>query len=698
MAEIPNYVVDSGDFTPQEIVDVIPEQTKQDQQVRSQEEKYLQQLEQNAEDRIRNTEKTWEGLSKLSGKVGDIIQKKRDKFRSDRIATLQLKVLTNGVGDNLSEHFETGRELLFQDHVDINTAASNYEAKTGDAITADEFRNMSGWEQYAVAEEFAKKKGLTYPDFHREAKQNMSIDVVKNGQTVQVKFPQSTTDYQPTEAEYASLNQTIKFEFARQLGGLNEAMVAKYIKKPIDDFEAEQTRQARADRKIADKNLRDASDLRSTENAINLGNEEGITDYNNFVKLYRGRNTGATMEEANAQYALNLVALVKDKKITQLQALTLIDEEFEGDSGIRTIAGAKGNDDLREAIVRAGVEVDKTEKDILDNQVATDVGLLEQMGPISSIQEATLRKAFKEKYDGNIPLEISNKLQGYEDDKEATDRLTEARRYQGGVYAFQLKNVSTAVYDKFKGDILGDDSPLTPGTQAYKDNQNLFNTYTQTTLESEFGVSDIKSIEFLQLRGSIEAVYNSAYKIAYAANKDHNLAHSQGMQAVQALRGDQARINAIIKEDDYEPTEQEKTFAYNVVGGSESGRGGAWKTNRMSLAGRKNEQELIAWSKSPLKRVADMPQYYVRVAKLLGIAPTDLATAQLALFNEEPLDEKQLSQELTEDKSILRAIFKNPNTYSVIQGAMMLEDEETEGETTKDTTIFNNSEVLNDDI
>ena len=67
-------------------------------------------------------------------------------------------------------------------------------------------------------------------------------------------------------------------------------------------------------------------------------------------------------------------------------------------------------------------------------------------------------------------------------------------------------------------------------------------------------------------------------------------------------------------------------------------------------------------------------------------------------YEEEPLDEKQLSQELTEDKSILRAIFKNPNTYSVIQGAMMLEDEETEGETTKDTTIFNNSEVLNDDI
>ena len=57
MAEIPRYEVDSGDFTPEEIVDVIPEQERLDKQVQQDEERYLQQLEQNAEDRIRNVEK-----------------------------------------------------------------------------------------------------------------------------------------------------------------------------------------------------------------------------------------------------------------------------------------------------------------------------------------------------------------------------------------------------------------------------------------------------------------------------------------------------------------------------------------------------------------------------------------------------------------------------------------------------------------
>ena len=65
MSIIPRYEVDSGDFTPQEIVDVIPEQERLDRQVQQDEEKYLRALEQNAEDRIRNR-KNWKGLAKLS--------------------------------------------------------------------------------------------------------------------------------------------------------------------------------------------------------------------------------------------------------------------------------------------------------------------------------------------------------------------------------------------------------------------------------------------------------------------------------------------------------------------------------------------------------------------------------------------------------------------------------------------------------
>ena len=55
MAQIPQYNVDSGDFTPEEILDVIPEQERLDRQVQNDEERYLRELEKNADDRIRNS-------------------------------------------------------------------------------------------------------------------------------------------------------------------------------------------------------------------------------------------------------------------------------------------------------------------------------------------------------------------------------------------------------------------------------------------------------------------------------------------------------------------------------------------------------------------------------------------------------------------------------------------------------------------
>ena len=45
MIQIPQYNVDSGDFTPEEILDVIPEQERLDRQVQNDEERYLRELE-----------------------------------------------------------------------------------------------------------------------------------------------------------------------------------------------------------------------------------------------------------------------------------------------------------------------------------------------------------------------------------------------------------------------------------------------------------------------------------------------------------------------------------------------------------------------------------------------------------------------------------------------------------------------------
>ena len=58
MSIIPDYNITGQTVTPQEILDVIPEQERSDNAIQASEERYLQGLEQNAQERIRNTEKT----------------------------------------------------------------------------------------------------------------------------------------------------------------------------------------------------------------------------------------------------------------------------------------------------------------------------------------------------------------------------------------------------------------------------------------------------------------------------------------------------------------------------------------------------------------------------------------------------------------------------------------------------------------
>ena len=75
---IPNYQITGQSLTPQEILDVVPEQEASDAAIQASEERYLQQLEKNNADSVRNTEKTWSQLADLSSTFGDIIKKKQE--------------------------------------------------------------------------------------------------------------------------------------------------------------------------------------------------------------------------------------------------------------------------------------------------------------------------------------------------------------------------------------------------------------------------------------------------------------------------------------------------------------------------------------------------------------------------------------------------------------------------------------------
>ena len=697
MSIIPRYEVDSGDFTPQEIVDVIPEQERLDRQVQQDEEKYLRALEQNAEDRIRNVEKNWKGLSQLSSKVGDILKAKQDEFRKDRKAELKHRVLLYGVGDNLQAHFSGEKRDLFDESIGIHKTASKIEQQ-GDLISAEEFRDLSKWEKYAVQEEYARKIGTNYGSFVENAKKTVSIEVTDaDGTTRTVKFPQVPSDYQPNASETAALNDKIQFQFAYQLDGIeNEALIAEQVRPHVLEYNQQLRRQAATDRANARKTIDHNQSLIDMTSKVGASPEEGFQFYQDYTTMYLAKNKNSTMLEANTQFGMDLITQVETGQIPYSKAIATVRHLGSGKKGNFRIGESSGLTLIEGKLARASIKWEEAKKLQLTANSTADTQLLKEMGPISKEQAATLTEAFDEKYDGNIPANIKNVLKGYRPDDEVIPELKDIKRAQGGVlYPEQLRNVSNEVFDQFKGDLVSEQSHLVPGTTAYKSNSAYFDGYTQRALESNYGTADIKSPEFLNLRANVEATYNDAYKIAYAATKDEGIAHKQGMAAMETFLANPDLV-AEGQTADYTVTSTEKKFVEDISVGIQQGKNNQWKTNRMSMAGKEADDELLAWAKDPNRSVKTMPEYYVKVARGLGIPPDKFGMAQAALITQEPYDESALAEEMTEDKDILQLIFKNPNTFSVIQGVMMLEQDGEE--INKDNSLFNNPSVTNDDI
>ena len=206
MSIIPDYNISGQQVTPQEILDVIPEQEASDRAIQASEERYLQGLEKNAQDRIRNTEKTWSQIADLSNTFGNILKERQEKFRADREAQIKLDILTRGVSPELEARFRGERDQLFDDDIATQEFASKYEQETGDSITAQEFRKMAGWEKYMVAEQYALQKAKDYDQYVYNAYETTKIDVIRDGQSVSVGHMDNLSP-----AEQAALDTKIKF-------------------------------------------------------------------------------------------------------------------------------------------------------------------------------------------------------------------------------------------------------------------------------------------------------------------------------------------------------------------------------------------------------------------------------------------------------------------------------------------------------
>ena len=663
---IPKYDVSAGKFAPEEIVDIIPEQEKSDAQIQASEEAYLQALEQRSAEKVKNTEKMWGGLADLSSTIADVVQKKIDKHKEDREAQIKLDILTKGVSPELEAQFRGDKDQLFNDELATQEFASKLEAETGDSITANEFRKMAGWERYMVAEQYALQKAKGYDKYVYDAYENTKINVIRDGQPATVGHLDNLTPQ-----EQAALDQKIKFEYARQFQGLNQAMVATVVKPEIDKFDAARRKKQAVAREQAYQMQVQESDERMIRVGFSTANPaDGHQLAHDWVARYAARNQ-TSKSVGRMAFAENLIDLVAKNEISYPEAMSVVNHEIQArDGSIKTMTSWREWDGLASDLSFAAEKGTAAKADQKKADIAADLQVIKSISNPTNDQKQQMAEIYKDKY-GYIPNELSGALAGHIDDDQAEHMIQQSIRYQGGVYDFEMANVSTSIFNKYKDKII-QSGAMVPGSAENKEARTLIKSYTNEGTGDAFGETDAKSVEWLMLNQNLNEIFDEAYMAATVRNGvvvgTQEAGYKAGMLAVEKTIANKGKTRQLMNTDFESDGDEtyERSLQTNIV----QSAGGQWKTSRLS-SNQAIEKKLLMWSKTPLKQSKDLPDYYKDLARRMGVNPIDLANSQLKYLTDEPIKTEKDKKEEKYSQEQLNLLYKHPTRSRITRARIM---------------------------
>ena len=683
---IPQYNITGQSVTPEEIVDIIPEQEKSDREIQANEEKYLRQLQQVGEDKLRNDAKMYQGLADLSSTFGDYLQKKQEKYRQDREAQISLDILTRGVSPELEAQFRGERDKLFEDDLATQEFASKLEAETGDSITANEFRKMAGWERYMVAEQYALQKAKDYDQYVYQAYETTKIEVFRNGERVEVGHMDNLSPQ-----EQAALDTKIKFEYAKQFAGLNPAMVATVVKPEIDKFDDARRKKQAVEREANYQTEVAASDSRMIQTGFVTANPaDGHQLAHDWAARYAARNR-TTIGAGRRAFKENLIDLVSQNAISYGEAMSIVNHEITArDGSTKTMGSWKEWSGLEGELADAAKQGSAAREEKKEASIAADLEVIKSLEAPTNEQKAQMFAIFKDKYDGYVPIELSDALKGHLPDDVAEDMIAQSIRYQGGVYDFEMENVSTEVFNKYKDKILTTGA-LVPGTDLHDSAAKYLKAYTDRGTGDTFGSTETASVEWLNLYANFEEVFNNAYKQATVRDGQIVGRPEDGMRAgrraVEEILNDERAVDMMMKIDT-DPSDN--TYSRSIQKGMKQSANGQWRKQKIN-ADRESQRELLLWSKTPLKQSRDIPDYYRDLAMRMGVNPIDLANSQLQFYGEEVKDKPK---ENPKNDKILNLIYKFPTRSRITRARL---EDEGQGEQNVKTSIYNKKGLMRKD-
>jgi len=677
---IPQYNISGQSVTPEEIVDIIPEQEKSDRQIQQNEEKYFQQLKQVEEDKLRSDAKMFNQLADLSSTFGDYLKKRQDKYRADREAEISLDILTRGVSPELEAQFRGERDKLFEDDLATQEFASKYESETGDSITAQEFRKMAGWEKYMVAEQYALQKAKDYDKYVYDAYETTKIDVFRDGKQVSVGHMDNLSPQ-----EQAALDEKIKFEYAKQFAGLNPALVATVVKPEIDKFdEIRRKKQATIREAAYQIQMKESDDKMIEVGFVTANPEDGHQLAHDWAARYAARNR-TSIQAGRIAFKESLIEQVEQNKITYPQAMSIVNHEIQArDGSMKTMTSWKEWDNLGEELAEASVKGSAARDQKKDNEINADLEIIKSLENPTNEQKAQLYSIYKDKYDGYVPAELHSALQGHLDDDVARDQLNESIRFQGGVYEFDLANVSTTVFNEYKDKIISAGSSV-PGTDEHKEANKWINSYTNDGMETELGETDAKSPQWLALNDNLKELYFRTYKNTLYRDgqkvSTEDQANRAAKLAVQQAVNDEKTLAMMMSTDFTD--DGDETYNRMMQVSMTQAAGGNWLKQKIT-SNKVVDKELVMWSQTPLRQSKDLPAYYKDLAMRMGINPIDLANSQLRFLVDEEIKTDKKDEKF--NANVLRLLYKFPTREKITRARLEVEGA---GEQNAKTSIYN---------
>ncbi len=706
MTIIPRYDVDTGGFDPEEekIIDVLPAQQELNSKIQASENRYLSQLEAVEQQRFNNSQRLLKSLGTISDEVLKIAKDKENKYREDRQTQIQFDALTRGVAPELEDVFKGNRELLFEDDLKAQEFANKVEEE-GDAITAQEFRSMAGWEQYALAEAWALKQAKGYDAYYYQALENTDVTVERNGVQVRIGGKDAYGNPNPNQpenpAEQAALDAKIKFNFARNFTGLNPTLVASIVKPEIDKYDEKRLQQQSLQREKAYIIKNKLADQEYVENNLVTANpSDGFNNADKFVQRFAAREQ-VSIGTARLSLGDYLVNAVQTDKIKYPEAMSLITHEITGrDGSTKSMLSWKEWEDLPERLEEAAELGTKAREKKRETMINADLEVINQKDDWTNDQKNLMREYYKDRYSeyGDIvPYELQDALVGYEDDAEAKRRLDRTLlRQDGQVYDWQLTNVSPTVYNDYKDKLTGTNA-LIQGTQEAKDAAQFIRGYTDIGTGTTTTETDTASPNWINLNRNLTSLFNREYQGALFDKDGVKINTNEGafkiaMDAVKEAATDSETAtrlqSSLFDSDSNEEKLRQIRVSINQAGG------GKWKTNKI-YASIDDQNDLINWAKDKNPTSRGIPEHYKEVAESINVAPYDLAQRQAAILSEGEAEVKDREVDEIENKpNRSRLIYHYPTKSRYIRSFIDYGYELNGEEPNVKTDVYNKSVLL----